>query len=328
MLPSMRVARWYSTFSLPARLSSWIVRPVVALEGLAGRGAEVLPHRERRLGARPAHGDREAVLALRPRGRHDRTGLVAPAVLAGVRGDNADHRGEPQHADDTGAARSGSAAASPRVFSSHAPPAAARGRYAFRHDSSRSHPQNEPGRRLRLPGPVHPFGLPVRMSRRVTPGLRTPLAEVAARAAVPPRRPAASSGASSIRFTKAEPTITPSANRRPRRPAGVGDTEPDADRQAGRWPGCATPGPAACAPTDARVPVTPISEAAYTKPLPAAVISRAAASRCSARRRRRSRGRAARRASPQRPTPAPAGRAGCSPPPPASASSAVNRSTP
>ena len=57
--------------------SSWIVARYAVLEGLAGRAAEVLPHRERRLGAVLAHRDREAVLALGARGRHDRARRVA-----------------------------------------------------------------------------------------------------------------------------------------------------------------------------------------------------------------------------------------------------------
>ncbi|CAM5439478.1 hypothetical protein SGRIM128S_03515 [Streptomyces griseomycini] len=137
-------------------------RAVGLLEGLAGRAAEVLPHRERGPGALLADLDGGAVLAHRARGRHDRAGRVAPAVLARVGGDDADHRREPQDADH---ARAHDQAAAPllrrllllALDRQPLPGGALSLTILLAHT-----PQNEPGRRTAPPRPqVHPYEGPV-----------------------------------------------------------------------------------------------------------------------------------------------------------------------
>src|SRR5690606_15552561 len=129
------------------------------LEGLAGRAAEVLPHRERGPGALLADRDREAVLAQRAGGRDDRARRLAAVVLAGVRGDDADHRRQPQDTDHARAHDQGAAPLLRGLLLLALGRQPLPGGAPLRVTVLLAHtPQNEPGRRTAPPrSQVHPY---------------------------------------------------------------------------------------------------------------------------------------------------------------------------
>src|SRR5215213_9372590 len=205
----------------------------------------------------------------------DGEGAQRVAALAEVRRRRADHVVEPPtddaerhrpHRDVEHVARRPPAGLEPLVGQPGADDDA-------EHDAQRVGPDRQ---RTELPDRLRRAG--DRGHSHAVTFFRTPAARSAAsRPAASPA--AASSGASSRARTNAEPTMTPSANAATSAAWAPSETpSPTQTARSGATARVRATSFSAASPTVARVPVTPMVEAAYTNPRHAAVVERSRAS--------------------------------------------------